>query len=52
MRVGVIQSNYVPWKGYFDLINSVDEFILFDDVQYTRRDWRNRGPAPSPGSRA
>ncbi len=41
-RVAIIQSNYIPWKGYFDLIASVDEFILFDDVQYTRRDWRNR----------
>jgi len=37
-----VQSNYIPWKGYFDLINSVDEFILLDEVQYTRRDWRNR----------
>lgn len=41
-KVAVVQSNYIPWKGYFDLINRVDEFILFDDVQYTRRDWRNR----------
>jgi hypothetical protein len=41
-RVAILQSNYIPWKGYFDLINSVDEFILFDDMQYTRRDWRNR----------
>ena len=41
-RVAIVQSNYVPWKGYFDLIASVDEFILYDDVQYTRRDWRNR----------
>ncbi|SRR5258706_6945681 len=40
--VAIVQSNYIPWKGYFDLINSVDEFILLDDVQYTRRDWRNR----------
>jgi hypothetical protein len=40
--VAVVQSNYIPWKGYFDLINKVDEFILYDDVQYTRRDWRNR----------
>jgi WbqC-like protein family len=32
----------VPWKGYFDLIGGVDEFILYDDRQYTRRDWRNR----------
>jgi WbqC-like protein family len=41
-RVAIVQSSYIPWKGYFDLINSVDEFVLFDDVQYTRRDWRNR----------
>ena len=40
--VAVVQSNYIPWRGYFDLINSVDEFILYDDVQYTIRDWRNR----------
>lgn len=41
-KTAILQSNYIPWKGYFDLINSVDEFILYDDVQYTRRDWRNR----------
>jgi WbqC-like protein family len=41
-RVAVVQSNYIPWKGYFDLIAAVEEFILLDDVQYTRRDWRNR----------
>lgn len=40
--VAIVQSNYIPWRGYFDLINSVDEFILFDEVQYTRRDYRNR----------
>jgi hypothetical protein len=42
MRIAIVQSNYLPWKGYFDLIRSVDEFVLFDDAQYTRRDWRNR----------
>jgi WbqC-like protein family len=41
-RVAIVQSNYIPWKGYFDLIAGVDEFILLDDVQYTKRDWRNR----------
>ncbi|HEY8174625.1 MAG TPA: WbqC family protein [Gemmatimonadaceae bacterium] len=41
-RVAIVQSNYIPWKGYFDMIGAVDEFILYDDVQYTRRDWRNR----------
>lgn len=42
MRVAVLQSNYLPWKGYFDIIHSVDEFIFYDDVQYTKNDWRNR----------
>ena len=41
-RVAISQSNYIPWRGYFDLINYVDEFIIFDDMQYTKRDWRNR----------
>ena len=40
--VAILQSNYIPWKGYFDLINSCDVFILYDDVQYTKNDWRNR----------
>jgi len=40
--VAIIQSNYIPWKGYFDVINLADEFFLYDTVQYTRRDWRNR----------
>ena len=40
--MAIVQSNYIPWKGYFDIINLVDEFILYDDRQYTRRDWRNR----------
>jgi hypothetical protein len=39
--IGIVQPNYIPWKGYFDMIRSVDEFILLDDVQYTH-DWRNR----------
>ena len=42
MKIAVSQSNYIPWKGYFDLIATVDEFILYDDVQYTKNDWRNR----------
>jgi hypothetical protein len=41
-RVAIVQSNYIPWKGYFDMIRQVDEFVLLDSVQYTRRDWRNR----------
>jgi len=40
--VAILQSNYIPWKGYFDIIGLSDEFILFDDVQFTKNDWRNR----------
>jgi len=40
--IGILQSNYIPWKGYFDIIHSVDEFVLYDDPQFTRGDWRNR----------
>jgi len=40
--VAILQSNYIPWKGYFDVINDVDLFIFYDDVQYTKNDWRNR----------
>jgi len=41
-KVAIVQSNYIPWKGYFDMINLADEFILLDEVDYTVRDWRNR----------
>jgi WbqC-like protein family len=41
-RVAVLQSNYIPWKGYFDIIHDVDLFVFYDDVQYTKNDWRNR----------
>ena len=41
-KIIITQSNYIPWKGYFDSINMADEFVLYDDMQYTRRDWRNR----------
>jgi hypothetical protein len=41
-RVAILQSNYIPWKGYFDIIHDVDEFIFHDDLQFTKQDWRNR----------
>jgi len=47
-RIAILQSNYLPWKGYFDLMASVDEFVLYDDMQYTRRDWRNRNRIKTP----
>jgi hypothetical protein len=41
-KIAIIQSNYIPWKGYFDIINMVDEFIVYDDAQFTKNSWRNR----------
>jgi hypothetical protein len=47
-KIAILQSNYIPWKGYFDMIAAVDEFIIYDDMQYTRRDWRNRNQIKTP----
>ncbi len=47
-KIAILQSNYIPWKGYFDLIAAVDEFILYDDMQFTTRDWRNRNRVKTP----
>jgi hypothetical protein len=44
----ITQSNYIPWKGYFDAIRAVDWVVLYDDVQFTRRDWRNRNRIKTP----
>lgn len=48
MKAAVMQSNYLPWKGYFDIIHDVDLFIYYDEVQYTKNDWRNRNKIYTP----
>ena len=50
-KVAILQSNYIPWKGYFDMINMVDEFIFLDNVQYTKNDWRNRNVIKTPNGK-
>lgn len=47
-KISILQSNYIPWKGYFDIIAAVDEFILYDDMQFTKNDWRNRNKIKTP----
>ncbi|MDR3000842.1 MAG: WbqC family protein [Fibromonadaceae bacterium] len=47
-KVAASQSNYIPWKGYFDIISQVDEYVFYDDVQYTKEDWRNRNKIKTP----
>lgn len=41
-KIAILQSNYIPWKGVFDMINQVDTFVFLEDVQYTKQNWRNR----------
>lgn len=41
-KIAILQPNYIPWKGVFDLINRVDVFVFYDDVQFTAKDWRSR----------
>jgi hypothetical protein len=48
MKIGTIQSNFLPWRGYFDFIREVDLFIIHDDIQYTKGDWRNRNKIKTP----
>jgi len=47
-KVAILQSNYIPWKGTFDLIHDVDLFVFHDDLQYTKGDWRNRNRIKTP----
>ena len=46
--IAIIQSNYIPWKGYFDLMARADVLVIYDEVQYTKNDWRNRNIIKTP----
>jgi len=47
-KIAILQPNYIPWKGVFDLISRVDVFVFYDDVQYTAKDWRSRNRIRTP----
>lgn len=40
--IAIMQPGYFPWLGFFELMGRCDLFVFLDDVQYTKRDWRNR----------
>ena len=46
--VAILQSNYIPWRGYFDIIRRAGDFVLYDTAQYTKNDWRNRNRIITP----
>jgi|WetSurMetagenome_2_1015567.scaffolds.fasta_scaffold10540_7 hypothetical protein len=47
-RIGVMQPYVYPYKGYFELIKSVDKFVVYDDAQYIKGGWINRNMFPEP----
>lgn len=48
MVISIIQPCFIPWQGYFEQIAIADLFVYMDDVQYTKKDWRNRNKLISP----
>ena len=42
MRVAIMQPTFLPWSGYFGLMQSVDMFVFLDSVQFDRRSWQQR----------
>jgi len=42
MKLGIMQPYIVPYIGYFQLINAVDKFVVYDNIQFTKKGWINR----------
>ncbi|OHB69699.1 MAG: hypothetical protein A2W23_10230, partial [Planctomycetes bacterium RBG_16_43_13] len=42
MKIGIMQPYFFPYIGYFQLIQSVDQFIVYDNIKYTKKGWINR----------
>ena len=42
MKLAIMQPYFMPYVGYFQLINSVDQFVIYDNIQYTKKGWINR----------
>ncbi len=47
-RVAIVQSSFLPWKGFFEIIHDVDTFVFYDTVQFSKRSWINRNRIKSP----
>lgn len=52
MRIAIMQPYFMPYIGYFQLINAVDEFIVYDNIQFTKKGWINRNRILVNGSDA
>jgi len=48
MRIAICQPTYLPWLGYFDLMDQVDTFVLLDSVQFEKQSWQQRNRIKTP----
>jgi hypothetical protein len=48
MKIAILQPTYLPWCGYFDLIDQVDRFVILDNVQFEKRSWQHRNRIKTP----
>jgi len=48
-KIAIMQPYFFPYIGYFQLINAVDEFIIYDNIKYTKKGWINRNRILSDG---
>jgi hypothetical protein len=48
MKIGIMQPTYLPWVGYFDMIDQVDTFVLLDHVQFSKQSWQQRNRIKTP----
>jgi hypothetical protein len=48
MRIAITQPTYLPWLGYFDLIDQVDTFVVLDTVQFEKQSWQQRNRIKTP----
>ena len=48
MKIAIAQPTYLPWLGYFDLIDQVDAFVFLDNVQFEKQSWQQRNRIKTP----
>jgi len=48
VKIAIAQPTYLPWLGYFDLLDKVDRFVLLDSVQFEKQSWQQRNRIKTP----
>ncbi len=48
MKIAISQPAYLPWCGFFDLVDQVDQFVFLDDAQFVKQSWHHRNRIKTP----